>query len=174
MARNLKEMIMKQSQTVLSAIAAAALMMSGVASAHPGGMGMGPMMGGMHGPGPMAGNMQAGGPSAMAESRLAYLKAELKITANQESAWQAFSGKVRQQAEAMQAMRGKMQNVAGSVPERMDQRSEMMRQRMGAMDSMNAAMKDLYAVLSPEQKAIADQRFGMMGGRPMAMGPIAR
>lgn len=169
---------MKQSQLVLSGIAAAALMMAGVASAHPGGMGMGPMMGpmmgGMHGPGPMAGNMQAGGPSAMAESRLAYLKAELKITADQESAWQAFSGKVRQQAEAMQAMRGKMQNVAGSVPERMDQRSEMMRQRMGAMDSMNAAMKDLYAVLSPEQKAIADQRFGMMGGRPMAMGPIAR
>ncbi|MGV0952386.1 MAG: Spy/CpxP family protein refolding chaperone, partial [Azonexus sp.] len=97
-----------------------------------------------------------------------------KITADQESAWQAFSGKVRQQAEAMQAMRGKMQNVAGSVPERMDQRSEMMRQRMGAMDSMNAAIKDLYAVLSPEQKAIADQRFGMMGGRPMAMGPMAR
>ncbi|MGB7502337.1 MAG: Spy/CpxP family protein refolding chaperone [Azonexus sp.] len=169
---------MKQSQLVLAGIAAVSLMIASVASANSGGMGMGPMMGpmmgGMHGPGPMAGNMQAGGPSAMVESRLASLKAELKITADQESAWQAFSGKARQQAETMQAMRGKMQSAAGSAPERMDQRSEMMRQRIGAMDSMSAAMKDLYAVLSPEQKAIADQRFGMMGGRPMAMAPIAR
>jgi hypothetical protein len=30
------------------------------------------------------------------------------------------------------------------------------------MEAMNGAVKDLYAVLSPEQKALADQHMGAM------------
>ena len=39
------------------------------------------------------------------------------------------------------------------------------------MEPMNAAMKNLYAVQTPEKKAVADQRFGHAGGPRMPFGP---
>ena len=38
---------------------------------------------------------------------------------------------------------------------------------------MTNAFGALYAVLTPEQKAIADQNVGMMGHRGMGFGPRA-
>lgn len=110
----------------------------------------------------------------MVDSHLADLKTALKITTAQEGAWQAFATKAKQQAETMQAMRGKMQDATGTAPERMAQRTEMMKQHLGSMETMTAAVKDLYAVLTPEQKAIADQHFGMMGGKRMGFAKPAK
>jgi len=128
--------------------------------------GYGPM-GGMGGPQGMPGHMAAGAnfdPAAMMEGRLAFLKSTLKITAKQDAAWQAYSAKAKQQGETMLAARAAMtaQNATGSAPERMAQRTAMMKQHLDNMETMNAALKDLYAVLTPEQKAIADQHFGNM------------
>lgn len=138
------------------------------------GPGMGPMMGGM-GYGPMGRGMgpQAfGDPGAMAETRLSGLKSDLKITPTQETAWQAYAGKAKQQAEAMQAWMTTMQGgTQASAPERLALRTEMMKKRQEQMEAMTSALKDLYAVLTPEQKAIADQRMGGFG--PMA-GPGSR
>lgn len=61
-----------------------------------------------------------------------------------------------------------MQQAAGSAPERMSQHTEMMKQRLAGMETMANAVKDLYAILTPEQKAIADKHFQMMEGRHMA------
>ena len=136
--------------------------------AHPGpGMGMGPM-GGMPGTFGPGGRMAGGDPAAAIDARMGDLKSELKITAAQEPVWQAFIGKAKQQAQAMQAMRAKVQETAGSAPDRMAQRTEFMKTRTSNMETMNTSLKDLYAVLTPEQKATADKRFGMMGGRRMA------
>jgi Spy/CpxP family protein refolding chaperone len=71
----------------------------------------------------------------------------------------------------MQAMRAQMQQDPGTAPERMAQRTTMMQQRSAAMATMTNAFNALYAALTPEQKAIADQTFGMMGHRGMGFGP---
>jgi hypothetical protein len=127
-------------------------------------MGHGPMGYGM---GPQA----YGNPSAMADARIAYMKSELKITAAQESAWKAFADQAKQQAEAMQALMTSAQGSAqATAPERLELRNQIMKKRQEQMEKGTAAFKDLYAVLSPEQKALADQGFGpgMMGGRGWA------
>jgi hypothetical protein len=138
------------------------------------GYGAGPMMGGGMGYGPMGRGMgpQAwGNPAAAADWRLSNLKTELKITAAQESAWTAFADQAKQQAEAMQKLMTSAQGSAqATAPERIEQRAQIMKQQQAQMEKGAAAFKDLYAVLSPEQKALADQGFGpgMMGGRGMA------
>jgi LTXXQ motif family protein len=139
------------------------------------GAGMGPMMGRGHmGYGPMGrgmGPQGRGNPEAAAEWRLSNLKSELKITAAQESAWKTFSDQAKQQADAMQKLMTSVQGSAqATAPERLELRNQVMKQRQEQMAKGTAAFKDLYAVLSPEQKALADQRvgFGMMGGRGTA------
>jgi hypothetical protein len=127
------------------------------------GMGMGPMAG-MHGPMGPRGRMAGGDPTANMDAQLATLKAELEITPGQDAAWQAFTGKARIQAQTMQALRGKAQEATGPAPERMAQRTEFMKLRLANMEAMSGAVKDLYAVLSPKQKALADQHIGAMNG----------
>jgi hypothetical protein len=115
--------------------------------------------------------MQQGGPgggagfspAARVEGRLATLKAELNIAADQDTAWQAFANKAKAQAAAMQAQRAAV-TATQAAPERMAQRAAFAKQRAANLDTMSAAVKDLYEALTPEQKAIADQRLAMGGG----------
>ena len=137
------------------------------------GRGMGP--GGGMGPtgyGPMGYGMGPhayGNPSAMADARIAYLKSELKITSGQESAWKIFADQTKQQADAMQALMATAQGSAqATAPERLELRNQFMKKRQEQMEKSTTAFKDLYAALTPEQKAIADQRVGMLGGRGTA------
>lgn len=170
-------------------------------TAHPsdmgwGGYGMGPGAGmgyGMHGygMGPGAGmgygmhgyGMGFGANPEAAEYRLDGLKAELGITAQQEPAWQAFVKSVKQREESRSAWFAKQREaqVAGSLPERLAQRDEFFKQQQAERQASTAALKEFYAALSPEQKAIADQRFGGFGpgygagyGRGYGGGPGGR
>lgn len=139
------------------------------------GYGMGPGMMGGYGPGygMHGGGMGYGmGPQAMfnaysgnADAGLAALKSELGITAEQDPAWQAFAKNAQQQHENRQAWFAKMHEArdAGSAPELLAQRAELMKQHQAEMENNVAALKDLYATLTPEQKVIADQRFGGFG-----------
>jgi periplasmic protein CpxP/Spy len=154
---------MKRTHSLIAGvIAGVALAAAAAADAQPyGGMGYGhgPGMGMGSGHGPMAGF----DPAARADARLTDLKAQLKITPAQESAWQAFAAEAKQQAASMQAMRAQMQTTAGTGPDRMGQRATAMQQRAAGMATMANAFGALYAVLTPEQKAIADQHVGPMG-----------
>jgi len=164
-----------------------------VVGAHPygmgagGGYGAGPGYGmgyGMHGYGPgygpYGGGMGPGGgmrgdgmgPRGMfnaypgtAEQRLAGLKSDLGVTAEQEPAWQAFADSVKQRDESRAAWFAAMHEAraAGSLPERLAQRDAMMKQHQAENQATTAALTELYAVLTPEQKAIADQRIGGFG-----------
>lgn len=129
------------------------------------GQGMGKHQGG---PG---GKHGAGNPAEVA-SRLAAAKTALAITAAQEPAWQTFEGVARQHAETRQAMRstmqGTMQGQAASA-DHAAQREVMMKQREGRRAESEAARQALYAVLTPEQKAIADKQLGAGPGHRMAM-----
>jgi Spy/CpxP family protein refolding chaperone len=73
----------------------------------------------------------------------------------------------------MKALRSQMQQGPGTAPDRMGQRATMMQQRSAAMTTMTNAFNTLYVVLTPEQKAIADQNFGMVGHGGMRFGPRA-
>ena len=159
---------MKSTRTVIAGVVAGvAIAVAAVTFAQPyGGPGSGPGMGMGHGHGPMAG----GDPAQMAEAHLADLKTQLQINTSQEAAWQAFVAQAKAQAANMHAMRDQAQTATGTAPEQMAQRAAAMQQHATEMATMANAFGALYAVLTPEQKALADQHVGMMGHHGKAMG----
>jgi len=107
-------------------------------------------------------------PVAAADKRLARLKTDLKITAAQESAWNAYAGQVRQHAGEMQALHNQMRqaresasgNTRPSAPERVERQAQFAKQQGEYLERLAVLTKDLYATLTPEQKTLADQRLG--------------
>jgi hypothetical protein len=128
----------------------------------------GPMMGGGHGPMGMGGGMMQGmcpvSMSQRTEGALAYMKTELKISAAQTAAWDAFAAAYREHAGqrgSMPMMRdGMMGPGAGPakpLPERMSQHLAMMEQRIAHMKKLQPAVAQLYGALSADQKKTADE-----------------
>lgn len=123
------------------------------------------------GPGMMGGD----GPEGMmcmmmgrhVEGRLAFLKTELKITANQEPLWNAYADAARANAKGMAGHCTAMMKANASemsLPDRLDQHEQMMAARLDALRSLNKALKPLYAALSEEQKKEIDEiAWGPMG-----------
>jgi len=140
---------------------------------EPGMMGPNGMMGYGHmGPWMMGhGGQGASMCTAMAshiEGRLAYIKAELKITESQESLWKSYASAARDHAKAMVTHCSAMATRHGagglSLPERLDQHEQFMAAQLEAMRGMNKALKPLYAALDETQKRAADELFwGLMG-----------
>jgi hypothetical protein len=156
--------------------------------AQQGGTNPGAMMGfgmtgpGMMGPGMMgydggAGMMMHWGASGSAmcsamaghiDGRLAYIKAELKITDAQESLWNSYAAAARDSANTMVArcmtMMSRHSGSTVSLPDRLDQNEQLMAAQLDALRATNKALKPLYAALSESQKQTADQLFwGPMG-----------
>jgi len=140
-----------------------------------GGMGPGMMSQGGMGPGMMSqGGMAPAMCAAMArdvDGRLAYLKAELKITEAQEPLWKTYEAAARDNAKAMGDRCTTMMNPNGAVgltlPDRLDRREQFMVARLDSLRAVSKALKPLYGSLSEDQKKTADQIFwgpmGMMG-----------
>lgn len=95
------------------------------------------------------------------QKHLDKLKADLKIQPSQEGAWQAYTAKLQEQGAKMKALH--QQAGAGTqaltLPERLDQRSAFMKQRLADREETNTLLKALYTSLTPEQRVIMDQRF---------------
>jgi periplasmic protein CpxP/Spy len=158
---HLQENEMKSSTKLFAAIAAAGVMGAGaLAFAQPG-------MGGPGGcDGRMMGSMQRANfdPAARADQHLTQLKTDLKLTAAQEPLWLAFADKVKAEAgKGMDAMRANAQDLSLSAPDRMAQRTALMKERVATMESVNASFKQLYDALSPDQKRVADIHAARMG-----------
>jgi hypothetical protein len=149
---------------------------------------MGQMMG--HGMMPMMGMMN---PSQHVEGRLAFLKAELKITEAQAPQWNAYADAVRANAKRMgelmnemmssgmmgqgmmmgnqgMMMQGQpgtmMQGQPGtmmSLPDRLNWAGQHMAAHMEMLQAIKEPTMQLYGVLSNEQKQVADQLLGPMG-----------
>jgi Spy/CpxP family protein refolding chaperone len=161
---------MKRTNAVVAGlVAGVALAVAAATYAQPFG-GMGPGFGAGMGMGPWHGPMAGADHAAVVDSHLSDTKTLLKISTAQEAAWQAFAAAAKQQAASMQAMRAQMWDSTGTAPERMAQRAAAMQQRSAGMAAMADAFSALYAVLTPEQKAIADQNVGMIGHRGMGYG----
>lgn len=104
-------------------------------------------------------------PAARAEQRLARFKADLKVTPEQEPLWQAFADKVGNEAgKGLQAMRAQAKDENLTAPERLARTTEIMKQRLAAMESIGDAFNRLYQGLTPEQRKLADERADRMAG----------
>ena len=160
--------------TLLSLAAAAPAFADDDDTAMPG---MGMMMGRMMG-------MDMEDMSKHIEGRLAFLKAELKITDAQEAAWTNLAEALRSTAETHgKMMQSHMQEMHDSsffkkpLPERLTFMETMMSARLEQISSIKAAFEALYGALGDDQKKVADQialpMMGMgmmMGGRGMGRG----
>ena len=115
----------------------------------------------------MAERAGMGMPFEHVEGRIAYLKAELKITDAQSAAWNAFADTMRANATAMKTMHDGMMKggMPTTMPDRMAAQHKMMSARIGMMERSEASTKALYASLSEDQRKAFDQ---MMSG-PMGM-----
>lgn len=128
---------------------------------------------GMGGYGMMHGGVQGAGPLAMSAQYLGQMKSRLAITPQQEPAWQAFAAKAAEQGSLMQATHDQHWQAADANaggPAGMASHLGLMTQHLAGMQAMTTALTDLYAVLTPEQRGVADQYFGQMGPRGMGFG----
>lgn len=136
------------------------------------GPGPGGMMGGMMGrniPGMMGGGMMQDCPmtggATFTEGRIAFLRAELGITDAQKSVWEAYAAQLKANLQGMAGMQASATAMmsAKSPGERLDASIAMMEGRLKALKDVKPALAALYAGLTPEQKAKADQLLTGMG-----------
>lgn len=106
------------------------------------------------------------------EARLAFIKAELKITENQTQQWNAFADAVRGNIGSMTEMRKSMMSGQGhssALPERLALEDKMIAAHLAALRKIEDAVAQLYGVLTDEQKKIADTIVTGPMGMPMGM-----
>jgi hypothetical protein len=109
-------------------------------------------------------------PGKHIEGRIAFLKAELKITDAQTRAWDQYAGFMRDTAKARQAefekRRAEMKNQprpelgqrreAKPLLERLDERETRAKAMLQSIEKRKAATLALYKVLNDEQKKLAE------------------
>ncbi len=111
------------------------------------------------------------------EGRIAFLRAELKITDAQSSAWNAFADALRNNAKRLGELRASV--MAGGVPQNLADRLTLQEKwlsaRLEGTRAIKSALTDLAASFSDDQKKTADEllapRMGMnrmMGAMPSA------
>lgn len=132
-------------------------------------MGSGQDAGGMTAGGMMKGDMHRmmamkhGGQMAMpmrhTEGRIAFLKAELRITPAQESKWTAFADAVRAGTRGTDKMPAMMADKAkgSTAPAMLESYEQVLSGRLDAVRATRAAFLPLYESLTLEQRKIADE-----------------
>ena len=92
---------------------------------------------------------------APVEARLAYLKNELKITAEQSAAWDRYADAYRSTSKSLSSIPAPM--MRGDLPSRMAAQESMMAAELEAMRTVSGPLTALYAVLTADQKRTADE-----------------
>jgi protein CpxP len=110
------------------------------------------------------GSMSSGGhaksPEQMKEryaKRQAELHGKLKLTPAQQPAWNTFAEKMKPGERPARTDRAEMEKL--TAPQRMERMLAMMQEGQKRMNERLAAVKEFYAVLTPEQQKIFDQEF---------------
>ncbi len=105
-------------------------------------------------------------PGRHIEGRIAYLKAELKITDAQQAQFDALANVMRDNAKAMhdafQSLRGDRSQPRTALS-RMEARAKFAQLRADGEAKMLAAFRPLYQTLSPDQQKAADEMFEYHG-----------
>jgi hypothetical protein len=113
------------------------------------------------------------------EGRIAFLRAELKITEAQATAWNAFADALRTNAKKLSEVRASMmsqpgaeQQQAPTLTARLDAQERWLVARLEGTRAIKAAFTPLYGTFSDDQKKAADELLGPhMGVGMMAMMP---
>ncbi|WP_109126651.1 Spy/CpxP family protein refolding chaperone [Dyella sp. C11] len=103
------------------------------------------------------------------EQRIADLHAQLKITDQQSKQWDAFAQTMRDNArKADEAFRERAQKLPTmSAPDAMKSYADLTETHADNMKKLSSSFSDLYDVLSPDQKQIADAMYrGKAPGAP--------
>lgn len=132
-------------------------------------MGMMGMMGMM--PDMMRMMQEMGDPTRHVEGRIAFLHAELAITADQQTAWSAFADALRKNAAALKTATGGEHGhdpESGVVGALIVKQHQLERQLEGLV-AINAALGPLAAMLSEGQRGILDELLPHFSGL-MVMG----
>lgn len=157
----------KLTQRLLLAASAALLVGASTVALARGGNDCGPMggMGGDMPNGARAEKMQARMGEHFAK-RQADLKAKLKLTAEQEGAWTAFTTAMTPPNMASMPRVSPAEMQALTTPQRMEKMQAMKVERDAQMGKRMEATKTFYAVLTPEQQKVFDAQtmHGMHGG----------
>lgn len=114
----------------------------------------------------MAEHDRMGMPFEHVEGRIAYLKAELKITDAQLATWNAFADTMRAEATAMKAMHDDMMKngMPVTMPDRMAAQHKMMSARIKMLERCEASTNAFYAALSEDQRKEFDQMMSSSMG----------
>lgn len=94
----------------------------------------------------------------MASAQLDALRQSLQLTSQQEPAWSAFSAAAQAQVKRMTEFRDEMGTASQTMPERIERASKFAKERERAVEQVGMAVKDLYGVLTPDQRAQLDRR----------------
>jgi hypothetical protein len=113
------------------------------------------------------------------EGRIAFLRAELKITEAQATTWNAFADVLRSNAKKLGEVRastmprpGAGQQQAPTLAARLDVQERWLLARLEGTRAIKAAFTQLYGTFSDDQKKAADELLGPhMGMGMMAMMP---
>jgi hypothetical protein len=98
-------------------------------------------------------------PSDLARGQLDDFADDLKLDPAQRPLWSAYATKVQQLADDVARNRNALRFPKGPAPEQLEFVAETLRNRLTAVEDINDAGKALYAVLTPAQKSIADDRL---------------
>ena len=91
---------------------------------------------------------------------IAELQQDLKLTADQQAAWDAYTRNVEALASDIARERGRTKEVMQmKVLQRLDHAVDVARNRLTAVEDIAAAAKKLYAGLTPQQQSTADPRL---------------
>src|SRR5215467_11055624 len=143
-----------------------AMVSPGVFAQYPGGGGMHGGLGGgqsMRGAGTTRDRTPAEDVGAPVQVQLDHLEDELKLDPEQRKLWNAYADKVLSFADDM--TRARFDARTSSVPadataaQQLDRLADKARNRSTAVEDIAASGKALYAVLSTEQRSIADRRL---------------
>jgi protein CpxP len=98
-------------------------------------------------------------PGQLVEGRIAFMKAELKITPAQETQWQQVAGAMHENANSLDQAIKTARRDRGSMDaiQRLAQREQFAKVRAENDARLLAAFKPLYASLSAEQQQVANQ-----------------
>jgi len=104
------------------------------------------------------------------QQRLARLKAQLKLTADQEGAWSTYTQAMTPPPHPGDP-KGHEELAQLSTPERLDRMKQMRQQHEAFWDQRDQATRTFYSALSDEQKKIFD-RETLPHGRMEHRGPM--
>jgi hypothetical protein len=125
-----------------------------------------------YGPGMMGGSMfgfaDEGQIVEFIDGRLAFVKAELKITDQPMALWHTFAETVRANAKKVNERRALMYSAHREqkpLPDRLDTQEKILVSRLDALRKTSAVLKPLYAALDDQQKKVTDTLLvSPMGG----------